>query len=160
MKQFSRFLFILFLLFVVLPLVELTLLLILAEATRWWVSLALVVATGFAGAYLLHRQGIKTFYRIRDDMLGGKMPADALLDGMLMLTAGALLLTPGVLTDTFALVLLIPPSRNWVKNWLIRWFKAKFAVSVVVAKEVETAAANASGRVVDSFAVESRETED
>jgi UPF0716 protein FxsA len=159
LKQFSRFLFILFLSFVVLPLVELTLLFVLADLTYWPVPLLIVIATGFAGSYLLHRQGIKTFYRIRDDMLAGKMPTDALLDGTLMLTAGALLLTPGVLTDAFALVLLIPSSRKWVKAWLIRWFKAKFAVTVEVGSKMETAAASATGRVVDSYAVESDETE-
>src|SRR5207249_1175932 len=119
--QFSRFLFILFLLFVVLPLVELTLLLILSSATHWTVSLALVIATGIGGSYLLHRQGLKTFYRVRDELAAGRVPADALLDGMLMIAAGALLLTPGVLTDVVGILLLIPVSRQRVKAWLIRW---------------------------------------
>lgn len=158
-KRFSRFLFILFLLFVILPLVELTLLLILASMTHWTVSLGLVIVTGLTGSLLLHRQGIKTFYRIRDDMVAGRMPADALLDGTLMLTAGAMLLTPGMLTDLFAIVLLIPPSRQWVKAWIVHWFKTKFTVAVTVGTQVETATAQASGKVVDSYAVESSERE-
>lgn len=159
MKQFSRFLFVLFLLFVILPLVELTLLLILGSMTHWTVSLALVIVTGLAGSFLLHRQGIKTFYKIRDDMLAGRMPTDSLLDGMLMLTAGALLLTPGMVTDVVAMLLLIPPSRNLIKSWIVRWFKAKFAVTVALGSQVETAAATAAGKVVDSYTVESEEVE-
>ena len=68
-------------------------------------------------------------------------------------------MTPGVLTDLFGLVLLIPPSRQWVKAWLIRWFKAKFAVSIRVGEQAATAAASASGRVVDSYVVEGGESE-
>jgi UPF0716 protein FxsA len=159
LQQFSRFLFVLFLLFVVLPLVELTLLLILASMTHWTVSLALVIITGLSGSFLLHRQGTKTFYRVRDELVAGRVPADAVLDGMLLITAGALLLTPGVLTDAVGLVLLIPISRQWVKAWLVRWFKAKFAVSVSVGERAATAAAAASGKVVDSYAVDSEEEE-
>ena len=107
--------FYLFLLFTLLPIVELAILIRIGEATVWWVPVALVIFTGIAGAALARWQGLRVYQRIRDDTRARRMPADALVDGFLILLAGILLVTPGVLTDVVGIAFLIPPVRALVK---------------------------------------------
>ncbi|MCO6458814.1 MAG: FxsA family protein [Pirellulaceae bacterium] len=120
----------LLLLFIVVPLLELTFLLLLAELTRWWVSLLLVVVTGLAGTLLVQTQGLRTYRRIQQDLARGQMPAAALLDGLFILMAGALLLTPGMLTDLLGISFLIPVCRTWYRQAAGRWIQAHFHVVV------------------------------
>jgi UPF0716 protein FxsA len=87
-----------------------------------------VVGTGVIGAGLVRWQGWRTWRRIQDDLAHGNLPADALQDGLLILVAGVLLITPGVLTDAVGVLLLLPPVRRLVKSRLRRWFKARFEV--------------------------------
>ena len=98
-------------LFILVPLVELALLLYLADASSWQFTLLLVIATGVIGTLLAREQGWRTWTRIRDELAAGRMPADSLLDGVLIFIAGALLLTPGVLTDLLGISLLVPWCR-------------------------------------------------
>ncbi|MFO0869411.1 MAG: FxsA family protein [Pirellulales bacterium] len=116
----------LFLLFIIVPLIELALLMILADATDWKVALALVLVTGAAGAWLVRHQGWRTLQRIRAELRAGRLPADALLDGLFILLAGGLLLTPGILTDLTGLALLFPPTRAWAKYRLVQWFQTRW----------------------------------
>lgn len=121
----------LLLLFLVVPLVELTLLLILGDVTdRWWVPILLVIVTGVVGAGLARRQGLQTLRRIQAELSQGKLPTDALLDALLIFLAGALLLTPGVLTDAVGVSLLIPPCRRFYKARLVAWLKTHFQLHV------------------------------
>jgi UPF0716 protein FxsA len=115
-------LFNLFLLFTIVPLVELALLIWLGGHTAWWVPILLVLATGMAGATLWRSQGLRVIQRIQDDMAAGRMPAGALVDGLLIFLAGAFLITPGVITDAIGLGLLIPPIRVVVKRLATVWF--------------------------------------
>lgn len=96
----------------IVPVVELMLLLELAERFSWRITLALVVLTGVLGAYLARRQGLKTAARIQAELEAGTVPAGALLDGALILAAGLVLVTPGILTDLVGFALLIPPVRR------------------------------------------------
>jgi len=113
----------LLLLFTLLPIVELALLLYLADATSWQLALGIVLATGILGAMLARRQGWRTSQRIREQLARGQMPGDALLDALLILIAGALLVTPGVLTDAVGFLLLIPPCRRLIKRRLVARFQ-------------------------------------
>ena len=97
-----------FLLFIVLPLVEITILIQIGEWTVWWVPIAIVVATGIVGGTLARWQGWRVLERIREEMRSGRVPADALIDGFLILLAGILLVTPGILTDLVGIAFLIP----------------------------------------------------
>jgi UPF0716 protein FxsA len=106
----------LLLLFTAVPLVELALLLEIGQRVGLPATLALVLGTGVLGAWLAKREGLRTLTRVREEMAAGKLPADALLDGLLILIAGAVLLTPGLLTDLFGFVLLIPGSRRAIRR--------------------------------------------
>lgn len=120
----------LFLLFTVLPIVELAILIRIGEATVWWVPILLVITTGVAGAALARWQGLQVLGRLREDAAAGRMPADALVDGFLILLAGILLITPGVVTDIFGIAFLIPPIRALMKRGVKAWIKRNIQVRV------------------------------
>jgi UPF0716 protein FxsA len=120
----------LFLLFTVLPIVELAILIRFGQATVWWAPVLFVIATGIAGAALSRWQGLRVYQRIREDARQGRMPADALLDGFLILLAGILLITPGVLTDVVGIAFLIPPIRTLVKRGVKAWIQRNIEVRV------------------------------
>jgi len=121
-------LFRLFLLFTLVPLVELCLLLVLAKWTGLAFTLALVIVTGVVGAWLARQQGLRCWRRVHEMMAAGQLPGDPLMDGLMILVAGALLVTPGVLTDLVGFALLTPPLRRVVKGWLKRRFQAQIKV--------------------------------
>jgi UPF0716 protein FxsA len=128
-----RRIFLIFLtLIIVVPIVELTLLLLVGSLTRWWVPLAFVLLTGIAGSLLAHSQGWKTVASIRSQLGSGRIPADSLMDGAMMLVAGIMLLTPGFLSDFCGIALLLPPVRRLCKNWLIGWFSERFHVRTML----------------------------
>lgn len=112
----------LLLLFTIIPLVELWLLFQLSGVFGFWTTIAVVIGTGMAGAALARWQGWQALERVRTEMREGMLPAQAIGDGVLILAAGLLLITPGVLTDTFGLSLLIPPLRKLVMKGLRYWF--------------------------------------
>ena len=116
---------VLLILFIVLPITELALLLKVNEYLHLGGTLALVIGTGILGASLARWQGLRQLALIQADLAEGRMPAPRLLDGILILVAGVVLLTPGLITDAVGFVLLIPVSRNWIKAWLRRLLERK-----------------------------------
>lgn len=118
----------LLLLLTVVPFVELLILLRVAEWLGWQGTIALVILTGVLGAWLARREGLKTLARIRDDLNAGIPPAGAVVDGVLILVAGVVLVTPGVLTDLCGFALLIPQIRRWVRRRLSESFKKRMVV--------------------------------
>ncbi|MBN2474507.1 MAG: FxsA family protein [Pirellulales bacterium] len=119
----------LLLLFTVVPLVELMLLLVLADKTSWQFTLAVVLTTGVVGAALARHQGLRCWRRVHETMAAGQLPGDPLMDGLMILLAGALLVTPGMLTDLVGFALLLPIFRRLVKRWLKRRFEASIRVT-------------------------------
>lgn len=118
----------LLLLLTIVPLVELVILLQLAHRFSWQATIALVIVTGVLGAWLARREGLKTFARIQADLAQGIPPAATLVDGALILVAGIVLVTPGILTDLCGFALLIPPMRRWVRRHLIETFKKRIVI--------------------------------
>lgn len=110
----------LFLLFTLVTTVELFLLLELAQLTSWWVSAAMIVLPGLAGAWLLKREGTKAFRAVVEAMSLQREPTTVILDGLLVLVASVLLITPGVLTDLTGLALLIPAVRGVAREAIRR----------------------------------------
>ncbi len=149
-----RILSLLFLAFILVPLAELSLLLLLGKHTQWWVPLVLVVVTGTCGALLARLQGWQTYRRIQQEMSSGEMPTDSLLDAAMIFVAGALLLTPGMLTDVFGFSLLLPPCRHLYKAAMIRWIKARFHVESVFGEGQESTTDR--DQIIDSYVVDSQ----
>ena len=128
---------ILLLLFIVLPITELALLLKLHEFLSLGGTLALVLGTGILGAWLARQQGIRQLGLIQQAVAQGKMPAPHLVDGVLILVAGAVLITPGLITDCAGFFLLVPAGRRWVKARIEKWLQRKFRQGVVDVTYVE-----------------------
>jgi UPF0716 protein FxsA len=109
-------LFRLILLFTITPIVELFLLLKLAKITNVWVTISIVLFTGILGAFLAKSQGRLILFKIRSEINEGKMPGDQLINGLCVLIGGALLLTPGIITDAIGFSLVIPGTREVFKG--------------------------------------------
>ena len=108
----------LILLFIGVPIVELAILIKIGQLLGVGYTLGLVILTGILGAYLARWQGFVTLRKIQEEANKGRMPADRLFDGVLILCSGILLLTPGLITDLIGFIGLIPFTRNLVKRWL------------------------------------------
>lgn len=113
----------LLLLFVLVPAVELALLIEIGKRIGTLATLALIVITGVLGAALARRQGLGVLRAARAEAAAGRLPAASLVDGVIILLAGAVLITPGVLTDIFGFLCLIPVSRGWIKTLVGRWLR-------------------------------------
>lgn len=104
------------LLFVIVPLLELALLIQMGQMVGFWPTIALVVFTGVTGAWLARMEGLRTLWRLQDDVANGRVPAQAIMDGMAVFAGGALLLTPGILTDLIGFGLLLPGTRHAIQK--------------------------------------------
>lgn len=113
----------LLLLFTVVPLLELFLLLQIGRLVGPVPTIGLVLVTGALGAWLARSQGLQVLQRARGQWSQGEMPTEALVDGVLIFVAGAVLLTPGLLTDLAGFFLLTPFGRAWVRKELMKRIK-------------------------------------
>ncbi|QDU79332.1 phage T7 F exclusion suppressor FxsA [Polystyrenella longa] len=124
---------ILFLLFTLVPVVELYLLFQLGSHTSPLFAIGVVILTGIIGAALARQEGAKALRRIQQELGSGKMPADSLTDGVMILVAGILLITPGMLTDVVGFSLLIPPIRRLMKIFAVKYFKTRIVMKTAQA---------------------------
>ncbi len=107
---------ILVLLFLVVPLVELYVLIQVGEEIGALNTIGLLLVISVVGAWLAKREGLGVWRRINEQVRAGKVPAADLVDAFLIFLAGALLLTPGFVTDVLAIGLLVPPTRALVRR--------------------------------------------
>ena len=110
---------------VLVPLVELTLLVQLYQSTGFLATLLLVVLTGILGVTLARRQGLQIWREIEQQLAQGRNPSVEIMNGVMILFAGALLMTPGLLTDCVGFGLLIPWIRTGLGRRLSTWFRAR-----------------------------------
>lgn len=115
----------LILLFLLTPAVELALLIQVDQLIGFWATVALIIVTGIVGSHLARREGLSTWRRLNDRLQTGDLPGTELADGIIILVSGALLITPGILTDVIGFLGLIPFTRTWVRRMLMRWFRRK-----------------------------------
>ena len=118
------------LLFIVVPIAELAVLIQVGQAIGVWWTIALLVADAVIGSMLARSQGRATWRRFNDAVAAGRAPAREVLDGVLVIFGGALLLTPGFLTDVLGLFLLLPPTRAVVRAVLVRRFMHRMTASM------------------------------
>ena len=114
----------LFAIFTIVPLIELALLVVLGDAMGLAATLALVFATGLAGAYLAKREGLRVLRSWQESIARAAIPTDGIMSGVLVLVGGIFLVTPGVLTDVLGISLLLPPSRRAIAK-VVKGYLAK-----------------------------------
>jgi UPF0716 protein FxsA len=104
--------------FLVVPLIEIGLFIVIGQTIGLWPTLLGVLLTAIIGSAIIRVQGISLIADIQRQMNAGKLPARQMVDGVLLAVAGALLITPGYFTDTCGFLLLVPPIRTLLYNWL------------------------------------------
>ena len=119
----------LLLLFILVPLVELYLLTLIAQATSFWWAVALTVVTGIVGGSLAKREGLRVWYRWQQSLAQMQVPEEGVVGGLLVLVGGVLLITPGVLTDVVGFLLLVPAARGLVASAIRKRVDARLGVA-------------------------------
>jgi len=112
------------------------------------------LVTAVVGAWLARQQGWRTWAHIRTELEAGRLPTTALLDAVMIFVAGALLLTPGMLTDLFGFSLLLPPCRRWYRKWLSRWLGQRFRIDTDFPFSASPSAEGDRDRIIDSYVVD------
>ena len=118
----------LILLFTTVPLVELALLLWIGSRVGVVPTIALILLTGVLGATLARHQGFATWRRFDAALAAGRLPGRELAEGLLILIAGAVLLTPGVLTDAAGFLILVPAVRRRLVDRIVRSARRRMVV--------------------------------
>ncbi|MBO3749764.1 FxsA family protein [Streptosporangiaceae bacterium NEAU-GS5] len=111
----------LFLAFLVVPVLEIWLLIQVGQVIGGWQTVALLIADSVLGAWLVRREGRKAWRALSAAVSSGRMPDRELADGALVVAGGALLLTPGFLTDVFGFFMILPFTRPLARR-LLTWF--------------------------------------
>lgn len=117
--------------FIVVPLIELAIIIQVGELIGAAATILALLAVSLAGAWLVRREGIRAWIRFTDALRSGRVPADEVLEGAMVLFGGALLLTPGFATDAVGLLLMVPPVRALVASTLKRRLGARFTVTTL-----------------------------
>ena len=121
---------VLVLLFIAVPIAELAVIIQVGQLLGLWWTIALLVADSVLGSVLMRSQGRAAWRRFQAAVQAGRPPAREVADGVLIIFGGALLLTPGFITDILGLLLLIPPTRAIVRRLLARRLAHRMVVSV------------------------------
>ncbi|MDA3903867.1 MAG: FxsA family protein [Desulfuromusa sp.] len=115
----------LLIIFTLVPIVELYVLIEAGRQIGVGATIGMIILTGIAGAYLARSQGFNLINRIQTDLNQGRIPAEEMMDGAMILAGGLLLLTPGFCTDLFGFCLLTPVTRKFIKVWIKKWLDLK-----------------------------------
>jgi UPF0716 protein FxsA len=151
--------------FLILPIAELAILIKVGQAIGVFPTIFLLIGITVTGAVLVKREGMAVWRRFRAALNRGEIPSTEILDGVLVILAGALFISPGFLSDILAIVLLLPPSRAVVRRAVVRaskWFigrsipgaaplnMARERVKVVKARRVAGTGTTGSGNPSDN----------
>lgn len=120
----------LFLLFLIVPILELWVIIQVGGVIGALPTIGLLIVVSVAGAWLMKREGLGIWRRVTTDLEQGRVPTASVIDGFLVLFAGALMLTPGFLTDLVGVLLLVPPTRALVRAGLVRRYRSRLTVGV------------------------------
>ena len=112
----------LFILFAILPILEIMLLINVSDRIGGWNTFAVVLITAFLGAYFVRREGANTLRDVQLKMAQGEMPSKELSEGLLLLVAGVLLVTPGFITDIVGLLFTLPFTRGPIAASIVKSF--------------------------------------
>jgi len=115
--------------FRVIPFVEIYLLMKVGYYVGALNALAIVIVTGLLGAWLARMEGVRTAIKVRGSLRRGEIPAEEMLDVVLIFMAGVVLLTPGFVTDLAGVAILLPKTRYIFKRWLRKKFDGWIATN-------------------------------
>jgi len=118
----------LFFLFTLVPLMEIAILIKIGSKIGVLETIALVILAGVVGAWLAKREGLRVIRDIQADLNAGRLPGDRLIDALLILIAAILLVTPGVISDMLAVLLLLPPIRAVFRPLLKKYFRNRMII--------------------------------
>ncbi|MCZ8530389.1 FxsA family protein [Alteromonas sp. PRIM-21] len=104
---------VLFILFALLPILEIALLINVGSVIGGWNTVGLVILSAFIGAYFVKREGVSTLQTAQEKMQRNEVPGKELVEGLMLVVAGILLVTPGFITDIFGFLLAMPGSRHF-----------------------------------------------
>ena len=122
--------FLLVALFIAVPIAELAVIIQVGQAIGVWWTIAILVADSILGSLLMRTQGRAVWRRFNFTLQSGRAPAREVADGVLVIFGGALLLTPGFLTDVLGLLLLLPPTRAVIRRLFLRQAMRRITVSM------------------------------
>jgi len=123
--------FLLVALFILVPIAELAVIIQVGSAIGVWWTIAILIADSILGSLLMRSQGRVSWRRFNEALRAGRIPAREVADGVLVIFGGALLLTPGFLTDIVGLLFLLPPSRALIRRVFLRQAMKRITVSMV-----------------------------
>jgi UPF0716 protein FxsA len=121
---------VLVLLFIIVPLIELYAIVQIGQAIGIWWTIALLLVDSLVGAALMRSQSRSAWRRFQLALAESRVPAREVIDGVLVIFGGALLLTPGFITDVFGLLFMLPPTRAVLRRLLVRRFARRLVVAV------------------------------
>ncbi len=109
--------------FAILPVAEIYVLIEVGSVIGSLNTVAIILLTAVAGGYLARTEGLRTYHQIQTNLNQGIIPRNEIVDALLIFGAGVVLLTPGFITDLAGLVILFPPTRAPIREFLKRRFK-------------------------------------
>lgn len=111
--------------FITVPIVEIAVFIEVGGRIGVWSTVAVVILTAVIGTAMLRQQGLSVLFRIQENLEANRIPVQELFDGVCLVIAGALLLTPGFVTDAFGFLLFVPPFRRWLAGEIGKRFLAR-----------------------------------
>ncbi len=110
---------ILLLMFIFVPIIEIGLFISVGGYIGLWPTIALVLITAFVGASLVRSQGLQTLMSVQNRLQQGELPAQQIVEGVMLAVSGVLLLTPGFMTDALGMLVLLPAPRAAMAKYLM-----------------------------------------
>lgn len=121
---------IIFLLMIGIPIAEIAVFIEVGGRIGLWPTIGTIVLTAMIGTFLLRQQGLATLRSVQASLEQNRLPLVEVFDGLCLLVAGALLLTPGFVTDGFGLLLFFPPFRTLLRYFLARYWTASGRIDI------------------------------
>jgi UPF0716 protein FxsA len=122
--------FLLLIAFIATPIIEIAVFIEVGGQIGLWPTIGIVILTAIIGTAMLRQQGISILFRIQENLNANRMPVRELFDGVCLVAAGALLLTPGFVTDAMGFLLFIPPLRQAIATYIGRHMLARAEVHI------------------------------
>jgi UPF0716 protein FxsA len=120
---------ILFILLIIIPVIEIYFFILIGGMIGVWPTISLIILTAILGAFFIKREGLHILTTMRDELAASKIPMQKIIEGVCVLLAGALLLTPGFMTDAIGFLLIIRPTRRLIGEEIITWIIGKIGFS-------------------------------